>query len=650
MENKNYQFLRRFWNHPSICAICNLCLVMLTYTLMRVFLYLAFPHLFMGEQIGHVVEMMLGGLRFDLTAVLYLSLIYLFMILLPLPEYVRNSFGYHIAEKLMFFVPNALGIIINCIDMPYIPFSTRRMTTGVFQEFANDSNIGQIILQGMGDYWFVTLFGILMLVIIWFGYRRPMMPIAINRKIYYWVETAFLFISAYLIVIGIRGGFGRYTRPITISNAMQYVNRPDETALVLNTPFTLMMTIDQKSYEDPKYFPHGQLNFICSPIHDPGVDKVKFRSPKPNVVILILESFATEYIGFYNRGLDNGIYQGFTPRLDSILARSVTYEHSFASGRKSIDAMPSILSSIPMLIEPYITTQYSTNKVSSVADVLDFYGYHSAFFHGAPNGSMGFQAYARSANFDEYYGMDEYMYDETTDHHAFDGTWAIWDEEFLQFYCHKMSELKQPFITSVFTATSHHPFRIPQRYEGRFREGPEKLCQCIAYTDYALGRFFQEAAKQPWFKNTLFVITADHTSQLYHEEYLNDEGRFRVPIAFYMPNYLRPNYDRNKVVSQIDIMPSVLDFLGVEETYFAFGQNALTQPKHDNYAICYNYPNYQIMSLNGTIQFDGEEMVSASETLSETEKKQMLRYLKGFVQQYIVRMIEDHLTVDEKDK
>ena len=644
------QYLRRFWNHPWTTAVCNVALVMFFYTLMRLFLYFFFPHLFLGTDPAHVVEMLLGGLRFDLTAILYLSSAYIFMVLLPLPEYVRNNFVFHIVEKLLFYIPNALGIIINCMDMPYIPFSSRRTTAAVFKEFANNDNIGSIIFQGMGDYWFVTLFCVLLLIALWCWYRRPMLPIAVNRRKYYIFETAFLFITAYFVVIGIRGGFGRWTRPLTISNAMQYVNRPNETALVLNTPFTLMMSAERTTFVDPQYFQRGQLSFICSPIHDPGNERVHFMKSKPNVVIIILESFATEHIGFYNHDLDGGTYQGFTPNLDSILARSVTYEHAFAAGRKSIDAMPSVLSSIPMFIEPYITTQYSTNTISSIPDVLKFYGYQSAFFHGAPNGSMGFQAYARHARFDNYYGMDEYRADPNTDNFAFDGTWAIWDEEFLQYYCHKMTQLREPFVTSVFTASSHHPFRVPKRYEGKFPEGPEPLCRCIAYSDHALGEFFREAAKQPWFDNTLFIITADHASQLYHPEYTNEEGLFRVPIAFYMPSRLKPRYDRTQMISQVDIMPSVLDFLGVEETYFAFGQNALTTDKHDNYAICFNYPNYQIMGINGTLQFDGKDIYNADETLSETERKQMVRYLKGYLQQYFSRMIEDHLTVDERDK
>ena len=223
-------FLRRFWIHPWTTAVCNVLLVMCIYTLTRLFFYIAFPHLFAGIHTSHLFEMMLGGLRFDLTAILYLSLGYLFLVLLPLPEIVRNSLAYSIVEKLFFFIPNALGIIINCIDMPYILLLGRRMTATVYRELTHDNSFASTVFHGMGNYWFVTVFCVLMLVLLWKYYRRPMLPIAPNRKIYYWVETAFLFISAFFIVIGIRGGLSAKSRPLTISDAMLYVERTNETS------------------------------------------------------------------------------------------------------------------------------------------------------------------------------------------------------------------------------------------------------------------------------------------------------------------------------------------------------------------------------------------------------------------------------------
>ncbi len=313
--------------------------------------------------------------------------------------------------------------------------------------------------------------------------------------------------------------------------------------------------------------------------------------------------------------------------------------------------MPSVLSSIPMLIEPYIVTPYSTNAVSSLADVLRKEGYATAFFHGAPNGSMGFQAYARSAGFERYYGMNEYDGIE-----AFDGTWAIWDEEFLQYYARTMSDMPQPFMTSVFTASSHHPFRVPERYEGVFPKGTMPIHQCVGYTDHALRAFFHYAQQQHSYQNTLFVLTADQPNQVSLPQYANAKGLFEVPIAFYSPRWNQGYLHTQGAVSQTDIMPSVLAYLGYTKPYFAFGENALMQEKQHPWAVCYNHPVYQLFSDSLLLQFDGTALRAVynyqnDPTLQHniattTDTQPLLTYLRAYLQQYIYRLTTNQLTVE----
>lgn len=629
-------------------AIWNILLLMAIYSLSRLFFFFINSDLYPEVSTAHLVEMLLGGMRFDLTAVLYLSSVYLVLALLPLPLKVRNHRVYQTITRLFYLIPNAVGILVNCADMVYVRFTDRRTTCTFFAEFQHDSNLGTILLQSLWQYWYVTLFALAAIAILIScstksGSLNPQPSILniLSKRgrgdtsplFYYLRETLLLCLIAYFTVIGIRGGFGRYTRPITISNALQYADRPQETAIILNTPFSLMKSLENETYRNPHYFERQDLEQIMSPIHRPDE---RAQEKRLNVVVLILESFSKEYIGFYNNPpFKGGIGRGsLTPFLDSLLAQSVTYTYSYASGRKSIDAMPSVLSSIPMLIEPYVVTPYATNEVSSLADCLNRKGYTTAFFHGAPNGSMGFQAFARAAHFNRYYGMDEYNGED-----AFDGTWAIWDEEFLQFFAHTMDTLPQPFLTTVFTASSHHPFKIPTRYEGHFPKGTIPLHQCVAYTDFALRRFFEYASQQPWFDNTLFVLTADHTNQLTTPEYRNTRGLFAVPIAFYSPARLAPDVRSQSAVSQIDIMPSVLNFLGYDKPYFAFGEDCLTQPKKHPWAVIYNHPLFEILSPES-------EVVLNERTPANEEEEVMLQYLKAFIQQYTDRMINNQLTIE----
>ena len=626
----------------------NLLLVMVLYTISRLFFFWVNVDLYPNVSVSHLLEMLAGGLQFDLTALLYLNSLYLLFVLLPLPSTIRNHHNYISTAKWAFWVPNILGFIVNCMDIVYVRFTDRRTTCTVFTEFQNDGNLVSIIWQSMWQYWYVTLFGIALLTLLILCTRKQWL-VATPQKtwVYYTAEIVLMLATIYFIVIGIRGGFGKYTRPITISNAMQYTNTPQETAILLNTPFSLMKSLENTMYIHPHYFNDEEIEELFSPIHTDEIEE-NGRLGQVNVVVLILESFSKEYIGFYNQHIDG--YNGFTPFLDSLLSQSVTYTHSFASGRKSIDAMPSVLSSIPMLIEPYIVTPYSTNAVSSLAACLKEEGYATAFFHGAPNGSMGFQAYARSAGFEQYLGMDEYDGIE-----AFDGTWAIWDEEFLQYYARSMNQMKQPFMTAIFTASSHHPFRVPKQYEGVFPRGTQPIHQCVGYTDYSLREFFAYAKQQDWYENTLFVLTADHTNQVSLPEYATAKGIFEVPIAFYSPRWNQGNLQIQGAVSQTDIMPSVLAYLGYSKPFFAFGEDILTQEKKHPYAVCYNHPVYQLLSDSLLLQFDGKEVCAVYNhqndpmlqynIVEQTNTQEMETFLRAYIQQYIYRLTTNQLTI-----
>ena len=643
--------MKQILKHPWIVGASNLLLVMVLYTISRLFFYLVNVDLYPNVSVSHLLEMLAGGLRFDLTALLYLNSLYLLLVLLPLPATIRNHQKYLCTAKWAFWLPNILGFIANCMDIVYVRFTDRRTTCTIFTEFQNDGNLISIIGQSMWQYWYVTLFGIVLLVLFIICTRKQW-HVVTPRKVwmYYVVESMLMLVTIYFVVIGIRGGFGKYTRPITISNAMQYTNTPQETAILLNTPFSLMKSLENTTYIHPHYFSEEEAGLIFSPIHIDEIEE-NGRLGKVNVVVLILESFSKEYIGFYNQHIDG--YTGYTPFLDSLLAQSVTYTHSFASGRKSIDAMPSVLSSIPMLIEPYIVTPYSTNAVSSLAACLKEEGYATAFFHGAPNGSMGFQAYARSAGFEQYLGMDEYDGIE-----AFDGTWAIWDEEFLQYYARCMNQMQQPFMTAVFTASSHHPFRVPKRYEGVFPRGTQPIHQCVGYSDHALRAFFAYAKQQDWYENTLFVLTADHTNQVSIPEYATAKGLFEVPIAFYSPRWNQGYLHNYGAVSQTDIMPSVLAYLGYSNPFFAFGDDVLTKEKKHPYAVCYNHPVYQLLSDSLLLQFDGKKVCAAynyqndpmlqDNIAEETNTKEMETYLRAYIQQYIYRLTTNQLTIDNQ--
>ncbi|MFC6996767.1 LTA synthase family protein [Rufibacter roseus] len=643
--------LRRLRQSVHVFMLKGLALAMLMYTVCRVLFYLFNQSFFAETSFSDLLYMMWGGLRFDLAAVLYTNL--LFMALLLLPFRFRHHPVYLNVVKWVFLVFNAIGLAFNCADLVYYRFTLRRTTGSVVREFANE-DWGGFASSFLVDFWYVLLIWIGLVALMAWAYKRIALEKAPSYSpwLYYPWNMALAALVVGLSIGGMRGGFRHSTRPITLSNAGEYVERPQEMYIVLNTPFSIIRTLNKTSYQKVNYFSEEQLAQLYSPIHTPP-DTANF-TPK-NVVVIILESFGKEAIGNYNKHLDNGTYTGYAPFIDSLMLHSKVYWKSFANGRKSIDALPSVLTSIPSIQEPFVLTQYVSNNLPSLPRYLDQNGYHTSFFHGAPNGSMGFDAYMNLIGIEHYYGMTEYGNTED-----FDGMWGIWDEEFLQFMAQKLNTFPQPFMSSVFTTSSHHPFKLPERYQGKFKKGPLQIFETIGYTDMALRKFFEQASKAPWYNNTLFVITADHSATYAHyPEYQTALGNFEVPILFFAPGDSSfRGIEQERVVQQLDIMPTVLGYLGYDQPYFSFGKNMLN-PQAGNFAVSFQ-GGYQWIEGDYFLQFDGTNTLGLynykeDKLLKENLKDKlpdvrtaMENKLKAFIQQYNNRMLENQLTVTNK--
>ena len=644
---KRYQLLT-----PLAVIACNLLLAYAVYFLARIiYLTINYSYFYQDLTLVHLFELLGAGLVFDTSAILVTNIPYIVLMLLPWHGKERPA--YQQFCRWVFVIVNSVALAINLIDACYFRFTMRRTTTTVFSEFANEQNLGSIFFtETLNHLYLVFLFAF----VAWGLYRLARYSTLRQDSLRWWhYDVAMLLSLAFVapfVVAGIRGGFATAVRPITISNANQYVNRPIEAALVLNTPFSLYRTIGKDVFSVPDYFASEQeLEAHYSPVHRPASGIME----KKNVVVLIVESFGREYIGALNPCLDDSQYKGYTPCIDSLIARSITFSHTYCNGRKSIDGMPSILSSIPMFIEPFFLTPASMNHVSGIASILGGEGYQTAFFHGAQRGSMGFQAFARSTGFKDYYGREDFSSDKRFGgEQEFDGTWAIWDEPFLQYYCAKMSEMKEPFMTAVFTASSHHPYAVPEKYRERFPEEGIEIHKCIRYTDMALGEFFRSASRQPWFKNTIFVLTSDHTNLSDHDYYQTDLGGFCSPIIIYEPGItdLQPAV-QDKIAQQIDILPTVLGMLHYPKPYFAFGIDVLNTPAEDTWAVNYLNGIYQYVKHGHVLQFDGQRtraVYALTDSLMKhnlvgscPDQESMEHELKAIIQQYMARMTQDRL-------
>lgn len=643
--------------------IWNLVLVYIVYFICRLAFVLVNWDVFGGNlSFGYAMSLFGAGVIFDTTAILYSNALFILLFLLPF-HWKENARFYQVVRWL-FTIVNSIMLITNLIDCVYFGYTGKRTTTSVLQEFQHEGggNLASIFLDGFINYWYLVIMAGVLCYGLYRLFRSPKdFPIR-NLKVYYLSQIVCLLLAVPFTIFGMRGGMTTATRPITISNANQYVNRPLDAGIVLNTPFAIFRTLDKQPFVTPHYMSDAEAKALYTPVHMPA-DSASFRPM--NVVVLIVEGMTKQHLGSVNRHLDNGQYKGFMPFIDSLMTRSLSFEYSYSNGRKSIDGMPSVLSSIPNFVEPFFLTPAALNDVSSLAGELTRHkGYTSAFFHGAMNGSMGFMAFARSVGFQKYFGRTEYNEDPNYNGDAdFDGTWAIWDEEFLQFYCDRMSEMKEPFVTSVFTASSHGPFALPERYIGKFPKGNDPMLETVAYADMSIQRFFEKAAKQPWYNNTLFVLTADHTSLNSYPEYTTDLGYYKVPIIFFAPGMPElQGMDHEKIVEQIDIMPSVLGLLGYDRPFVGFGQDIFHTPAEDKIAVNYIPASgiYQLLKGDYLIQFDGTNVLHAyrfrtdtlmqedvKDSMPQDTLKEMENTLKSIIQQYMQRMNNNELVYRE---
>lgn len=640
---------RTLFKSAPIALLVNFLLVYAAYEICRfAFIFENWGVFKASFTLPRLTDILHGGLYFDTSAILYTNALYALLILLPLP--FKENRIYQKVAKWYFVVINSFAISLNLSDCVYYQFTGRRTTCTFFAEFSNENNLGSILGIEVLRHWYLFLLGFAIFYAFWKCYITPKSEKGLHAKELL-VHTVCLALFIPLCIGGMRGGFTKAVRPITISNANQYADHPYEAAAVLNTPFSFIRTTGKATFVVPDYYSPRELDAFYSPVHIPRGDSLK----RKNVVVLIVESFGREYIGGFNKALEGGKYKGYTPFVDSLMQHSMTFRYSFCNGRKSIDGMPSVLSSIPMFVEPFFLTPSSMNDISGLAGELTKTGYYSAFFHGAENGSMGFEAFARKTGFKDYFGRTEFNKDKRFNGDAdFDGTWAIWDEPFMQFYALKMSEFKQPFVSAIFTASSHHPFVIPEKYKDKYPEEGLPIHKCIRYTDNALRQFFNTAKQQPWFENTIFVLTSDHTNESDHDYYKTDLGLFCSPIIFYDPSGQLPIGEQDAIAQQIDIMPTMLNYMGYSSSYVAFGIDLFNTPADKTWAVNYNNGIYQYIKGTYMLQFDGTNTKAVynfrTDSLLQNNLKgkcpqqaEMEREIKAIIQSYMVRMTHNEL-------
>lgn len=590
--------------------IAQLAVIWVFMTLFRVVFLLSNPSFFSDFNFSDYAV----GAWFDLITISFFYLPFVFFSVLPLGDSLEK---FRRSIKSVLYIPVTFIIFfLNAWDIAFFSFTRKRVSFHYFKFLLSENEAGILAVEFISEFWWLILFFLMSLALIYYVFLKFKTHKPTLKPIVSWVLC--VLIMSLSVIVG-RGGF--QLKPVDIIEVSKYTSLKNAPA-ALNSAFTMLKTMDYKDLEKKQFFTDQEADAIFNPFQrsvPAGILK-----DETNVVLIIFESFGSMYVGPNNE-------ESYTPFLDSILEKSMYFEHGVSNGQSSMDAVPAILASIPSWMkETFILSTYSMNQYNSLPSLLKDNGYSSSFFHGPTNGSMRFDSFTLAAGFDRYYGRTEY---DNEDH--FDGTWGIPDHHFLPWSIDVMNGMRKPFFSTIFTYSSHHPYTIPQGFEDITKAGPDPLCKSISYADYGFRDFWLKARKQEWFDNTLFVFCADHVGPTSRKDRGDLNWSFKIPIAFYHESGVLPKVNSNQTMQQIDLMPTVLDLLNIETDYFSVGSSYLSG---------LDMPNMSYYQNNIVSMAPGRGPLIWNEIKEDPNSDAILnKKIKAVYQQYIKALVNNEM-------
>jgi uncharacterized sulfatase len=545
---------RYFYHLTSLLK--RLGLVVVFYGLIRLLFLIRNADYFTG--ITHSIEIpraFLLGLRFDTSAILVISSPFIMLSILPAP-WLSHRY-YQAILKWVFWTAHLPFLILSVIDIEFYRYTDRRSTTELLSLMPEiREQASHLVL----DYWWLTLVGLALIYGLTRVYPKAhhghYQPVSVS-----WKQVPIPFLCIALTVLGIRGTL--QVRPLSAGHAFEF-SAPILGNLALNTPFVFITSIDgvQGKRVARKLSYYQDLQAVLqelpeAPQYGLPPRKLSNAEAPDNLLLIVVESLNSELVGFENKpGAESS-----TPFLDQLAKQGSPFTNHFANSKRSIAALPAILLSFPNWLNgAFSTSPYQGNRFGGLGSALRNHGYSTWFFHGTRPGTMTFDIVSKVAGFEHYYSIREYGHYPAADH---DGHWGIYDEPMIDRVGAVLGKEKGPFAGVLFTLSTHQPQIVDPRYRSQFGEkGPGPT---IRYFDHSLESFFQKYQNEPWFKKTLFVITGDHTHDLRTRAYQTPLGRYDVPLLFYHPSKKLPAADLGKVANQLDITPSILDLLGIQD-------------------------------------------------------------------------------------
>ncbi|MFQ5431484.1 MAG: LTA synthase family protein [Nitrospinota bacterium] len=553
------------------------------------FLY-TYSDVFAGDGFLDIFFAFMRGLRFDLSIASTLSAPFILLLFFPGADKSAKLLRWIFTALLLWY----LGLLLYLfIDIHYYAFSQRHITFEIGNTW-RDMDV--IVKLGIKEFFadivglvvFLTVFTIIFRKASRKLVRRLSVPGRMREDSVkmFTVDSAALIAAVALSVVFIRGGL--QMKPLGVKNAFPG-DKVTLGALSLNGLYTTFNTL-YKSYkgQDPAAFldtltlADGKTDF-AKILTSPGGEKstpdyplfrryryYKSEKRELNVVLFIMESWSAKHIKSLGGKLSAA------PNFDKLAKEGLLLTEFFANGQRSMEGMAAILGSIPVW-KGMILGQgglLMQTRMEPIPSALRKEGYETLFFHGARPGSMGFGSLVKRLGFNRHISMEDFDVNEKT----YDSVWGIYDENVFLRANETFNKTKDKFFAVIYSLTSHSPYSIPSEKFRKFDNSQPyaDFLNSMIYSDYALGRFFEEAKKSDYFKNTIFIVTGDHAEGRSTSDNLY-EGH-RVPLLIYAPGIVKAG-TIGRASSQLDIAPTILDLLKSNAPFTSWGKSIFDESK-----------------------------------------------------------------------
>lgn len=425
-----------------------------------------------------------------------------------------------------------------------------------------------------------------------------------------------------LTFLSVRGGW----QLAPISQSMAYFSsKPILNHAAVNTSWNLAQDVVNNlagNSGDFHYLPEAQVDSILH--HYQSGDSLArteiLSTKRPNVVFIILESFTADVVESL------GGEPGISTELGQLMKQGVSFSNLYASGDRTDKGLIAVMSAFPAQATKSIISETDKQEhLPSVAQVFKEQGYQTSFMYGGESEFFGFKPYVLSHGFDH-----------STDKHAFapedqNSKWGAHDGVVFKRFKKQLGQLKQPFFATMLTLSNHEPFEIPESPRFPGTDLPNRFRSTAFYTDKSLGAFIRAARKEPWFKETLFVIVADHGHRLPKEKYaISEAKRFHIPLVLF-GDVIKPEF-RGKQMSvfgsQTDIAKTVLGQLGLDGSRFTFSQDLFATHTDSGYAF-FDWDNgFGVISKQGFTSYDN----AGKRLIKQEGSKSLLTFGQAYMQ------------------